>query len=151
MQTEGQEAEERPGMWCTAALWEIWRQTKRWLWITESVISVDRKEPQFWYLTPGKKASEKKHSQDILYQTDWQNFMTAHATLMVCWSGFIPQIWLDFLVSAELWLTFEEECYVLLHIRALAVFFKLCIYLTLFKTIYTLTHCYNINCCFIHE
>ncbi len=28
MQTEGREAEERPGVWCTAALWEIWRQTE---------------------------------------------------------------------------------------------------------------------------
>lgn len=66
MQTEGREAEERPGVWCTAALWEIWRQTKNWLWIRESIISVDRKEPQYWYLTPGKKASkvEKEHSQE---------------------------------------------------------------------------------------
>lgn len=66
MQTEGREAEERPGVWCTAALWEIWRQTKNWLWIRESVISVDRKEPRYWNLTPGKKASQiqKERSQE---------------------------------------------------------------------------------------
>lgn len=28
MQTEGREAEERPGVWCSAALGEIWRQTE---------------------------------------------------------------------------------------------------------------------------
>lgn len=38
---------------------------KNWLWIRESIINVDRKEPQYWYLTPGKKASkvQKEHSQ----------------------------------------------------------------------------------------
>lgn len=31
---------------------------KNWLWMRESIINVDRKEPQYWYLTPGEKASK---------------------------------------------------------------------------------------------
>lgn len=147
MQTEGREAEERPGVWCTAALWEIWRQTKNWPWITESVISVDRGEPQFWHLTAGKKASEiqEENSQDTVYQADWQNLLCSYNT-----NGLLVRLYTSDLL--RFWLCLqnyeEEECvtvHVAAHQSAAALAFKLWIYLTLLKTIYTLTHWHSLN------
>lgn len=41
MQTEGREAEERPGVWCPAKYED---KQKNWLWIRENLINVDRVE-----------------------------------------------------------------------------------------------------------
>lgn len=132
---------------------------KNWLWIRESIINVDRKEPQYWYLTPGKKASkvQKEHSQgrgwtffiklnqlpDCSYNTNGLLVRLYSSDLLrlycVCSRTTVSQL---FERRSVLRVGADQST------TALAFLFELCIYLTLFKTIYTLTHCYNIKCCF---
>lgn len=158
MQTEGREAEERPGVWCTAALWEIWRQTKNWLWIRESIIIVDRKEPQYWYLTAGKKALKYKRSivrkEGGHSLSNSYNFLTAHTTLMMVRLNTSNLLRIVLCLQQNYGiLTFEEEevCYVLVQLKAPLHWpfsFRFVSTSHYSRPFTLLAHCNNIKCCF---
>lgn len=114
MQTEGRKAEERPGVWCAAAPFKIWRQTeelavnKRNAYQCGQVRGPVDTSLQERKLLKSQKA-ESGNKVDILHQTDTTSW--PHAMGTVGWS--------DCLTAAR---TLAQKC----------VLFEFCVYLTWF-------------------